>query len=1172
MANMFLDVTLSTANYDSLLIGWNSLPSLQSDVPFNAGNSDYCLGEPARMNLINSHGWVINDGGLDCFEYAFVTTWKTDNPGSSGDDQITIPTSGGGYDYFIDWGDGNTDSGVSGDMTHTYAAPGTYTVRILGDFPRIYFNNQGDREKILSIDHWGNIPWLSMQNAFYGCSHLQGLASDVPDLSSVTDMSGMFREATSFNQDIGDWDVSHVTDMSEMFSCSTSFNQDIGDWDVSHVTDMSHMFSDSTSFNQDIGDWDVSHVTNMSSMFSGSNAFNQDIGEWDVSHVTDMTDMFFNYSLSTANYDSLLIGWNSLPLLQSSVHFNAGHSDYCLGETARMNLINTHGWVIDDGGLDCIEYAFVTTWKTDNPGSSGDQQITIPTSGGGYDYFIDWGDGNTDTGVSGNMTHTYAAPGTYTVRILGDFPRIYFNNQGDREKILSIDQWGSNPWLSMQNAFYGCSHLKGLASDVPDLSSVTDMSGMFREATSFNQDIGDWDISHVTDMSEMFLNDSLSTTIYDALLIGWNSLSLLQDSVIFDGGNSNYCLGETARMNLINTHGWVINDGGLDCFEYAFVTTWKTDNPGSSGDHQITIPTTGGGYDYHIDWGDGNTDTGVSGNMTHTYAAPGTYTVAIFGDFPRIYFNNQGDREKIISIDQWGSNPWLSMQNAFYGCSHLQGLASDIPDLSSVTDMSGMFREATSFNQDIGDWDVSHATDMSEMFSSATSYNKDIGGWDVSHVTNMSAMFSSATSFNQNIGDWDVSDVSDMHNMFSGAGLSQPHYDPLLVGWAGLPSLQNNVIFDAGTSMYCIGLPARNILTNTYNWTINDGGMSCTDPFVTTWQTTGGNEQITIPVIGGSNYNVDWGDGPTNENVTGSIAHTYAIANTYTVSIYGLFPHLYFNNTGDKLKIRSVEQWGNIVWGSMASAFYGCSNLKLNATDIPDLSHVTDLNSMFRGCTLMNGNISGWDVSHVVNMGDMFNGCSSFNQDISTWDVSGVGYMNGMFVNATSFDQNLGNWDISHVTTMNAMFLGAGMSTSNYDSTLIGWSGQPGTPTNIPFNGGSSQYCAVDAWNALDTLYNWTISDGGPSTYCCTDTTTFAGGAWNNGIPGGNSVAIFDDDYDSATDGGSIDACAVIIHVDKSVTIANGDYMNVVNTLRNEGDLTVQDMGSVMVHGEIYKH
>ena len=66
-------------------------------------------------------------------------------------------------------------------------------------------------------------------------------------------MKNMFKNATSFNQDIRDFDISNISDTYCMLCYAYEFNQDIGDWNISGVTDMSYTSIDSSSFNQDIG-------------------------------------------------------------------------------------------------------------------------------------------------------------------------------------------------------------------------------------------------------------------------------------------------------------------------------------------------------------------------------------------------------------------------------------------------------------------------------------------------------------------------------------------------------------------------------------------------------------------------------------------------------------------------------------------------------------------------------------------------------------------------------------------------------------------------------------------------------------------------------------------------------------------------------------------------------
>ncbi|MCX6755713.1 MAG: BspA family leucine-rich repeat surface protein [Candidatus Nomurabacteria bacterium] len=379
----------------------------------------------------------------------FNTTWRT----TSDLESITIPTTGSGYSYMVDWGDGTSDATVyTGDATHTYDLAGDYHVSItpetVDSFPQIFFNEAVNPEKIISVDRWGGIRWISMQAAFAGCNNLIIDASaGAPDLSMATDTSYMFLNATKVNEGINNsWDVSTIQNMYGMFQSAMSFNQDISSWDVSNVNNMGYMFENDPAFNQDIHLWNVGNVwnmdsmfysatkfnngdqpltwgtntlnvSNMSSMFRNDTAFDQDISSWNVSAVTNMTDMFTGDTLSITNYDALLSSW-SAELLQETVTFDAGNSKYCSSTTQRAFIESNWGWTINDTGIGCHNLSYTS----DSNGSiSGDKtQINISYNGSGTAVeaipnegyrFLNWSDSSiqnprTDTNVIGDISVT----------------------------------------------------------------------------------------------------------------------------------------------------------------------------------------------------------------------------------------------------------------------------------------------------------------------------------------------------------------------------------------------------------------------------------------------------------------------------------------------------------------------------------------------------------------------------------------------------------------------------------------------------------------------------------------------------------------------------------------------------------------------------------------------
>ncbi len=212
---------------------------------------------------------------------------------------------------------------------------------------------------------------------------------------------------------------------------------------------------------------------------------------------------------------------------------------------------------------------------------------------------------------------------------------------------------------------------------------------------------------------------------------------------------------------------------------------------------------------------------------------------------------------------------------------------------------------------------------------------------------------------------------------------------------------------------------------------------SATGAFITTWETTAPNESITIPVGGSSStYTINWGDGTVNSNASGNQTHLYAALGNHTVSITGNFSKIALGgDSTNAAKLRSIDQWGTIRWTSMDGAFDGASNMIYNATDFPDLLHVTDMSSMFKDAIAFDGDLSGWDVSSVTDMSDMFENADSFTGDLSGWNVSSVTDMSDMFMSADSFTGDLSGWNVSSVTDMSRMF----WFVTNFTGDLSGW-------------------------------------------------------------------------------------------------------------------------------------
>jgi surface protein len=200
------------------------------------------------------------------------------------------------------------------------------------------------------LSTWNTSNATSLINLFSGCTSLTGGFANW-DVSNVTSLQTTFLNCDSITDSLASWDTSSVTSMYGTFVSNSALLVGIENWDTSAVTNMYRTFTNATNMNRNIGSWNTSLVTNMNEMLR-STAIDQDLSSWDINQVTNLSGFGIGITLSTANYDALLIAWDAQGTMSYSGTVNFGSSKYTPGgsaEAARTSLIGKWGGITDGG-------------------------------------------------------------------------------------------------------------------------------------------------------------------------------------------------------------------------------------------------------------------------------------------------------------------------------------------------------------------------------------------------------------------------------------------------------------------------------------------------------------------------------------------------------------------------------------------------------------------------------------------------------------------------------------------------------------------------------------------------------------------------------------------------------------------------------------------------------
>ena len=860
------------------------------------------------------------------------------------------------------------------------------------------------------------------------------------DTSDIDNMSGLFQDKDTFNDDISQWDTSNVTSMADMFNGAEAFNQDISGWNTSKVTNMGWMFKNSKHFNQDIRKWDVSKVHTFTNMFAGDVAFQDTYGvpntpvavffsQFDsdalkaavVEHFQDAAAAEAKYGKLT-KYDTSLVTDMSM-LFRDRVTFNLDISGWNTGNVTQFEQMfnGAEAFNQDIGDWDVInakhmEYMFKNA-KAFNQNIGGWNTSNVTTINNMFQDAI-------------VFNQPIGALNLSNVEVMNNlFDGAIAFNQEIRSWTLNddanVDGGCYNELLKGATAF----HTAFGTSDTTGREFFTQTKAELKAATlEFNQmDKGSngYDAAKEAaaeakygrfsnlytksdDMSYLFKPDPVSSS--------HGEINEFFNSGTFTGGSNT----ENPRIDLTfktEAQNPDFDVGGSTDYVHGFLT--RTTYMYSAEQWvQIDISNLQNGFDYR-----GGT-MNILGNWISEW------------NYKDVTDKTQADPLKITQT--YGRASGEILTSTYYWDPATQSFGYDDPtveapppsldfnrsiatwnNLQQVTSIEGMLENAVGYNQPFP-INMSNVVNVKNLFKGASSFDQYVDFAKFGTITDLTSVFEGATAFSQ-ILSYDASNVTSLYRSFMGTSiagitLSSTNTNPVLTNLestfencSSLATFNISVLLTNVTT-------AKNLFKNCAS--LNNDVTLVSDELTTVESVLEGCSSFNSNVVLNSPKLVD---------VTNALTGATSMSGDITATVPALTQDLRNVLQDCKSVYNGIFTLDAATLTSVEALFMNCTNL--NKAPVLTVLAATSAKDLFKGCTALNTDIS-LSLLEVTNVESAFEGCTALNT-VQTLTLPLATIAKNLFKGCTAFNQLL-TLELPEVTT----YQGALEGCTDFNSSL----------------------------------------------------------------------------------------------------------------------------------------